>query len=297
MEIQLKTSKGKILYAVEKCELFPNYRSVLQVAIAYGIDLTGLDVENENLDGLIFRWVNLNSVSFHNCSMNKIEFIECKGKGVYFYSCNLNRVKFKHSEINELYFDKCELKYTRYNQLTSENNFAIRCDFTKSNFSNSHLNNFGFNSSNLTDVVFNNFSLDNSSFVHIKFEIEWIKNAGFIYCSLYNCDFKHVKDISILFFWESNVHDAIFHNDESFTKVINDKSKVLYAIDSDVVWWKPKDYLGSYSDFIFRGDLEKFIQEVENDFPITNIDTDYQFEITSELNNVCTYLDKWKKRE
>jgi hypothetical protein len=75
MKIQLKTRENKVLYELEKSELFPSYRSVLVEAISVGIDLTGLRAVNEEINNVDWKGASSSSFSFENCSMKKNKFI------------------------------------------------------------------------------------------------------------------------------------------------------------------------------------------------------------------------------
>lgn len=86
--IQLITSDNKIIYELEKSELFPDYRSVLMEAISYHIDLAGLLVESENIDNIVWEGINMCNITFRNCSMKRNEFVECFGKGLCFDGCD-----------------------------------------------------------------------------------------------------------------------------------------------------------------------------------------------------------------
>lgn len=117
-----------------------------------------------------------------------------------------------------------------------------------------------------------------------------MKDVYFIKCSIVGCDMSLVDDISTLFFWDTNIRDIKFKNEERFTIVTNTHSKVIYAIDSDTIWWKP--YSSNNNKMkIFRGNLDSFCYEVQNGFPTTDLHPKMDdFEIERELLLVCRYL-------
>lgn len=107
------------------------------------------------------------------------------------------------------------------------------------------------------------------------------------------CGMDYVVDISLLYFWDTNLYDIQFRNKERFTEVINKQSKVIYAIDSDVVWWKPYSW-NNEEMRLFRGSLKEFRKEVENGFPTTDLYPDMDdYEIEAELLKVIRYLEQW----
>ena len=72
---------------------------------------------------------------------------------------------------------------------------------------------------------------------------------------------------------------------------------MIYAIDSDVVWWKPSSWQ-DYEKGIFRGTLKEFTEEVRNEFPRTGLDpSGLDYEIEEELLHVCKYLESWKNNQ
>ena len=60
---------------------------------------------------------------------------------------------------------------------------------------------------------------------------------------------RYVDNISLLYFWDTNIRNIQFKDNERFTDVENTHSKVLYAIDSDTVWWKP---------YVWSNDAKKY---------------------------------------
>jgi hypothetical protein len=85
----------------------------------------------------------------------------------------------------------------------------------------------------------------------------------------------------MLFIRESNIEDAELQ-DQNFTKVINTYTKVLYAIESDTVWWED-----------FRGNFEQFKDMVENDRIENGIKYYLDDFLYDELSKVVCYLEQW----
>lgn len=296
MNIQLVDHHGHVLYELEQSELFPDFRSVLREAIAYKINLKDLNIESENIDGVMWRGVNLDSISMKDCSMKKSEFIECTGKWLQLNSCDLSHSKFKKTINNEMHISDCNLSFCSFRDVVSEGSFVIGCDLSKSVFYGCNLKGTRFHTCNLSDVFFHKCSLDSTGFIHLYPGSEWIKNATFVSCSLIECDMKYVEDISTLYFWDTDLRGIKFKKEERITEISNDNSKIVYAIDSDVVWWKPYSWNGDDKS-IFRGNLKEFTVEVESWFPTTDLYpemTDY--EIEEELSLVCIYLASWKMK-
>ena len=291
--IQLITSDNKIIYELEKSELFPDYRSVLMEAISYHIDLAGLLVESENIDDIVWKGINMSSITIRNCSMKRNEFIECFGKGLCFDSCDLTSLKIKKSNLNELHISNSNLSQLSFRNSCSCNSFIIGCDCRNSSFYESDIRQTGFHTSNISGTIFKNCCLDKAIFVHDKPSKEWIKNTIFVDCSMAECGMNYVDDISLLYFWDTNLYDIQFRNKERFTEIINKQSKVIYAIDSDVVWWKTYSW-NNEEKRLFRGSLKEFREEVENGFPTTDLYPDMDdYEIEAELLKVIRYLEQW----
>lgn len=299
MKIQLRTREGNVLYEQEKSELFPNYRSVLVEAIGLGIDLTDLYVKGEEINDVVWKGVNLSSVFFEECSMKKNEFIENTIEWLGMGFSDLIGSKFKNCKIESLHISDSNVSHTSIRNSSWHSSFLIGCEFTNASFYNCDLPYIGFHTTNLSEAIFNKCCLDNSSFVHAKPDSGWMKNTYFISCSFKGCSMEYIKDISQLFFWDSNLRDIYFEfgKRERFTEIENENSKVIYAIDSDVVWWKPYSWEDNEKG-IFRGTLKEFTEEVRNEFPTTDLDPlRAHYEIEEELLHVCKYLESWNNNK
>lgn len=277
---------------MEKSEMFPDYSSVLREAIVYAIDLKGLHVDSENIDGLIWSECNLNSVSFHNCSMKRNVFFNCSGN-LHCYNCNLEHSKIKHSQFADVYFSDCELIKLSVRDSISNNSFIVNSNLSDSTFWDSQFDTITFNSCNLTNTLYHECTLGTSFFVHSEDENNWYHNASFIECELHSCDMSHIKDLSQLYFWEINIHDIEFATPQRFSIINNNRSQIIYAIDSDVIWWKP--YIYSCPKIRpFRHSVKEFMLELNNNFPTTDIYPEMEdFDVEEELLAVSVYIKYW----
>lgn len=293
MQIQLLTDKKKVLYELEQSELFPDYRSVLCEAIALNIDLTDLCVELETINEVIWKGINLKGIFFKNCSMRKNEFIECNLKYVSINNCDFQSSKFKKSTIINFYITNTNSLAMSFKNCTLNDGLFLSCNLGKTNFYNCKSDHVSFNSTNLTETFFKDCEITSGSFIHDKTNTEWMMNTYFVDCNLSEIEMRDIQDVSSLYFWETNVHEIKFMGDQQFTEVINDRSKVLYAVDSDVVWWKPYSW-DDDERRIFRGTLKEFADEVRNEFPTTDLyPSMMDYEIENELLRVCLYLESW----
>ncbi len=273
--IQLLTRDKNVLYELEQSEIFPDYRSVLGEAIALNVDLTGLYVESERLDEIMWRGNDLKWVTFSNCSLKRNEFIDCEFVQLNIYNSDLQLSKFKKSSIKESQF--------------------LESNLSKGRFSDCEMENVAFHDTNLAATFFLNCFINEGKFKNGDTNTDWIRDSYFIGCTFSESNMESVKDISVIYFWETNPQEIEFYKDECFTEVINKSSKVLYAIESDVVWWKPYSWNKDKYRF-FRGSLEDFCKEVRNGFPTTDLYPDMtDIEIEDELLRVCFYLESWKK--
>lgn len=291
--IQLLRDNGDLIYELEKSELFPDYPSVLKEAIALSIDLTGLLVISENLDNVIWKNQNLQSLHFKKCSLKKSVFDACYAGHLYFEDCDVTGLKVKKSTCNHLSFSACTAESASF-----RNSDISALDVWESNcchatFSNCKIDHFSFHTSNLSDALFQNCDIAGSNFLHTLPNKDWLCNTFFINCSLRKCDMKCVDDISTLYFWETNVSDIQFPVEHRFTKVITMHNQVIYAIDADVVWWQPHSWIDCEKR-LFRGTLAQFREEIKEDFPTTDLYPNMMdFETAEELSMVVVYLEQW----
>lgn len=297
MKIQLLTQQNKVLYEIEKSELFPDYRSVLIEAIAYNIDLRGLFIESECIDGIVWKGVNMNGVTIKNASMRRAKLIECYGKNINFDNCDLTGLKVKKSELNGLHVLDSNLTELSFINSCSKNSFIDESNCSKALFYESNIEATMFHTCNISETVFQSCCLDATDFIHFKPSRMWMRDTYLIDCSTVACKMNYVDDISLLYFWEINTSNIQFKKNERFTNVENTHSKIIYAIDSDTVWWKPHVWNSDVKK-IFRGTLEQFSNEVQNGFPTTDLYPEMDdFEIESELFRVCQYLKSWRQTE
>lgn len=295
MMIKLISIDNKVLYELEKSELFPDYRSVLKEAIALQIDLTRLLVESECIDDIIWSEINMDGIIFKNCSMKRNKFIGCFGKELSINSCDMTNLKFKNSTFNLLHISDSNLSLISFRNSKLYNSFIIDCNCSSALFFESNIEATGFHTTNISEAFFYNSCLDDTKFIHGKPGNEWMKDTKFIDCSVIGCNMEYVDDLSSLYFWNTPIRDIQFKSEERFTEVVNDFSKVIYAIDSDVIWWKPYSW-NDDKKRIFRGTLKEFQNEVENGFPTTELYPDMSdFEIEEELLRVSKYLEMWNQ--
>jgi len=279
---QLRDSAGNILYSIEKSDLFPNYRSVLTEALIRGINLDGLFVENENLDRIIFQQTALNGLTLKNCSIERAEFIKCEINGFHSINSNLKGIKIKHSKISNLHLDASDVTNSRFQSNSIPNAFLIDSNISDSEFHNCNIDSTAFHSCGIKNVKFENCSLCEVKFLNNQKDPNWMKDVQFNYCQLDDCDLSEMDDLSKLQIKESNIQNTISQN-YRYTKVINNSTTVLYAIDSDVVWWDS-----------FRGNLESFKHEIDNMSTIASLHPPDRDNVYYELSIVRDYLQLLK---
>ncbi len=300
--MQITDSKGNVLYCIEQSELFPDFRSVLLDAIAHGIDLSNLYVENQDLQKMYFQGVNLCDAEFKNCNMRGAEFINCIANDIFFDQCNLISLKIKksnfydsgfncsnmsnanisNSNLNSAYITKSNLSNINASNSDFLNSSFIDCTLESSKFSKIQAKNVCFHTSNLANTLFEQCFLVDAKFIHPSSAFDWLQDVTFSFCNLKDCDLNWLPNLSMLFINESNIQEAIL-NHQSFTKIINEHTTVLYAIDSDTVWWNS-----------FRGTIEDFRNEIEADFPRTNVGQEFEVYAYNELCKVLAYLEQSK---
>ena len=299
MKIQLKTKNGRVIYELEKSDMFPDYKSVLREAISFSIDLEDLYVKSENLEGLVFSNTKSKSLNFEDCFLKGIEFINCELGYIQFKNCILFHSKYKKSKIKSLSFKNSDLKFSIFRNSALEELDLENIDISGSVFYKFSVQFISFRNSNLSNVLFNLCSMETMNLYNESPSVKWIKDAMFLNCNFSKCNMEDVDDISVLYFWDTPFNGIKFKNEERFTKVINTYTRLDYAIDSDVVWWKPYSYQEDEIK-IFRGTLQDLINEINNNFPTTDI-FPYMGDIEeykeSELRIVCKYLTAWNENK
>lgn len=294
MKIQLKNTDAEVLYELEESEQFPDYRSVLCEAIALKIDLTSLRVEDEQIDGLIWKEINVSSLFFANCSMKNSEFIDCEAT-FYISSCDLTSSRMKNCKITGIHISDSNLKAFKVKD-SKLDGFITASNCSDATFYNSDLSRICFHTTQLFDTVFKNCNLTEASCIIGKENHKWVKNTYFIHCDMTYFEFDFLHDISLLYLWDTNIRDIYFKNRTPITEIINENCKVIYAIYDDVVWWKAYSW-NDDDKKIFKGSLKEFIHEVRNDYPKTQLDfLGVDFEQDDELLKVCDYLERWSKK-
>ncbi|MGC9354220.1 MAG: pentapeptide repeat-containing protein, partial [Mariniphaga sp.] len=208
--------------------------------------------------------------------------------------CDFSASKFKKSKLKDFHILNSDCSKVSFRDCSLSNHFFLDCNFIKTEFYNCRMDDISFNSTNLAGTFFNNCEINKGNFVHSEENTDWLSETGFVGCRLSGCEFQSPINISTMYFLETNAYDLSLIEDEKFTEIYNKYSNVLYAINSDVVWWKPNSYNKKVG--IFRGSLKEFSDEVRNGFPTTDIWPDVEVLIGSELEHVIKYLESWKKR-
>lgn len=292
--IQLLTKDKTVLYELQKSEMFPDYCSVLLEAIAHKINISGLYVDSEKIDGVVWRGVNLDFVSFFNCSMIKNSFFECSGN-LQCFKCNLEQSKIKDSQFKSVDLSDCTLLNASFRCSSIGRCFIIDCNLGNVLFNNIHFNNISFHFCNLTNVTYYECILVTSDFVHKNEGSDWYYNMSFIKTRVSSCNMSCINDLSQLFFWETNIEEFDFATHQRFTIIENNRSKVIFAIDSDVIWWKPfrRDEIHPY-----RHSIQEFLLEVNDRFPTTDVYPEMDdLDVEEELLAVCAYVSCWEKAD
>ncbi len=279
--IAINDCEGNVLYSLEECEMFPNYTAVLKDAIAQGKDLTGLCIKNQNISNVVFQGTTLYNAVFENCNFHKVEFIECQADSVWFNRCNLDGLKVKKTNLSKAHIQKCSISKAHFTRSNLNDSLIFDSNLHLAVFLKTQLNNVSFYNCNLEKAEFEECSLADAGFYNLSPTYQWINDVLFSNCILNDCDLSSLKSLSMLFIRESNIEDAELQ-DQNFTRVINTYTKVLYAIESDTVWWED-----------FRGNFEQFKDMVENDTMENG--TKYYLDdfLYDELSKVVCYLEQW----
>lgn len=283
--ITITDCEGNVLYSLEQCEMFPNYIAVLKDAIAQGKDLTGLCIKNQNISNVVFQGITLNNAVFENCNLHRAEFIECQADSVWFNRCNLDGLKVKKTNLTNAQIDKCSIIKAHFTRTTLHESSIFDSNLYAAVFLKTQLNNVGFHDCNLEKAEFEECSLVDAGFYNLSPTYQWINDVLFSNCILNDCNLSSLNSLSMLFIRESNIEDAELR-DQNFTRVINTYTKVLYAIESDTVWWED-----------FRGNFEQFKAMVENNTMENGNKYYLDVFIYDELSKVVCYLERWHREQ
>lgn len=283
--ITITDCEGNVLYSLEQCEMFPNYTAVLKDAIAQGKDLTGLCIKNQNISNVVFQGTTLYNAVFENCNFHKVEFIECQADSVWFNMCNLDGLKVKKTNLSNAHIQKCSISKAHFTRSNLNDSSIFDSNLHLAVFLKTQLNNVRFYDCNLEKAEFEGCSLAKAGFYNLSPTYQWINDVLFSNCILNDCDLSSLKSLSMLYIRECNIEDAEL-KDQNFTRVINTYTKVLYAIESDTVWWED-----------FRGNFEQFKDMVENDTMENG--TKYYLDdfLYDELSKVVCYLEQWHNEQ
>lgn len=195
MKIQLLTQQKRVLYELEKSELFPDYRSVLREAIAYNIDLTGLFIESECIDDVTWKGINMDGIIIKNCSMRRAKLIECNGNNMSFDYCDLTALKVNKSTFNGLHILESNLTELSFRNSCSKNSFIDETNCSNASFYQSNLAGTMFHTCNVSETIFQPCCLDSTDFIHFLPNKMWMKDTCLIDCSSKACSMNYVDDI------------------------------------------------------------------------------------------------------
>jgi len=153
--IQLLTIEKKVLYELPTSELFPNYGSVLKEAIKLQINLSGLFVESQTINNVVWRSLKFENMCFLNCTLINNSFLECEGKLEYI-RCDLSRLKIKKSKLSLSTFDNCDISNLSFRNSKNYHFIFTNCNLTGSIFKNNELRCFWFRNCQLSNIESSN---------------------------------------------------------------------------------------------------------------------------------------------
>lgn len=292
--IQLLSKEKKILYELPKSELFPNYGSVLKEAIKLQINLSGLFVESQIINNVVWRSLNFERMVFLNCTLINNSFVECEG-WLEYINCDLRRLKIKKSKLSATTFDSCNISNLSCRNSKNWHFTFTNCNLTGSIFKNNELKAFSFKDCQLSDSHFENCEIMCMYFKNSEDSKEWYNNLAFLDCKFEKSKFESNIDLSKLLIWNINYEGIDFEDYVRFVEIESKNSKVIICCFSNVVWWYP--YHQWRKDLPFKHSFNEFIVEVKSGFPTTGIYPQMDdFEVEDELLAICEYIKYWEKR-
>ncbi|MDT7830443.1 pentapeptide repeat-containing protein [Pricia sp. S334] len=205
--IQLHDAEGRILYELEKSPLFPDYRAVLNDALATGVRLDGLQVISQNLDGLLWKGIMASNLSFTDCSLRKSRFGACDFENFSFSSCTCTGVKFRNTKVGGLSCFDSDLDRASFGNIRIPNGYFTGCSLEYARFTDSDLSRTGCHTTILCGALFEHCTLDSCSFVYGYPKKEWLTELTLDDCSLKGTTMAFTNDISMINFCDCKVRD------------------------------------------------------------------------------------------
>lgn len=284
-----------MIFELEKSDMFPDFCSVLNEAIVNKINLNELHIDSENIDNFQWQSFDLSLIYFSNCSMKKNVFSNCTGV-LNFSNCNLSHSKINNSNFNSTHISDSIMNAMNIKNSSFINSFIIASEIQNTTFWNTNLSHIGFHTCTLSNSLFYNCDLSNSSFIHSLNSILWYKDTKFIECKMDCCNMSSVTSINEMYFWNTNIELIEFSENEKFTIIENTNSKVIYAIESNIIWWLPHHTISTPPKIPFRQTLDEFICEIKQGFPTSDIHPEMSdLEVEYELCSVAEYLKYWQR--
>lgn len=171
-------------------------------------ELTGLELNNEDLDGINLSKADLRGVKFQGVSLNSslLENANLEGSDVkhtFFLSANLNNANLNNANLKYVKFNSSQLIKSSFCKTTLSHISFVFANLNDANFSNTKIIQSQFNEANCNRVVFDN---------------AYICNCSVYGASFWECSFKETESENISISKEEKLDqvDQVENFDKSF---------------------------------------------------------------------------------
>ena len=175
----------------------------LQPDIKYEINFDMLVFENQTIEGIDLKGLDLRCVEFKECTINRCNFISCTMNSVLFINCWINNTNFTNSMFVD--YNKFDMSYgqdIKFNNIIIQNELDFTgvdmdyCDFRGITFDGGWIN---ANFASIRNSIFSGVNELNGTFRFTSFRFGSFRGATltnfdhYVDVEMSNCDFTNAK--------------------------------------------------------------------------------------------------------
>lgn len=150
-------------------------------------ELTGIELDTENLDGINLSKADLRGVTFKSVTLNNSLLENANLEGA-----NLNDVLFLSSNLSNANFSNANLKYMKFNNSKLIESSFYKATLSKISFAFANLNDANFSNTKITGVDFNESNCNRA-----VFDNAYICNSSVYGASFWESSFKETESENI----------------------------------------------------------------------------------------------------
>jgi uncharacterized protein YjbI with pentapeptide repeats/DNA-binding XRE family transcriptional regulator len=233
-------------------------------------ELTGIELNTEDLDGINLSKADLRGVKFENVTLNSSVFENANLEGA-----DLKFVSFLSANLSNANFSNANLKYVKFNS----------SQLIKSSFYKTTLSHISFVFANLNDTNFSNAKIIKSNFNETICNRAVFDNAFICNCSVYGASF-----------WECSFKKTESENISISKSKIKNESNKLFEIDS--IEFAQSIFLQRNNYNMFKNNIISKFHHEEEIISISNIlvETYSSFRYDNKTYNFSYNLDSNKNK-